>query len=552
MRSRSDGRTTCGLGTDPLRMELSLAMPDTTAPRRSPLRSFLRWGFPWVVVAGGALGLAALWLLPAEILERGVRGISSVALSLLSLLLLAVWLLFFSPLRWWQAGGVLALCFVALLGAVQQVKLTGDWVPLFVFRWDNAPRYSSAAREPNVAALAQLDLRRLRDTDFPEYRGRRRDGVVHGPPLSRDWTAKPPPLLWRQPAGGGYASFAVAGTAAVTIEQRDDKEAIVCYDVNTGQVLWIHAYPAHFQEWQGGSGPRATPTIADGDVYSLGAAGRLVCLDGKTGGLKWSVDVLADNENIRWGMSGSPLVFDDTVVVNPGVQKETAAGRALVAYRRSSGEVAWTAGNTRAGYSSPMLATLAGRRQILLFDGEQIAGYDTAGNGVLWSYPWKTQEGINVAQPLVLDDDRVFVSSGYGVGGAMLKVSLAEGKFQVEQLWKKATLQSKFANPVYRNGFIYGLDNGVLACVDVKDGTRKWKGERYGHGQVLLSGDLLVILSEEGELVLAHATPEEPRELGRIKAFTAKTRTWNSHALADGKAFVRNDLEMACFDLRGH
>src|SRR5262249_2146389 len=149
--------------------------------------------------------------------------------------------------------------------------------------------------------------------------------------------------------------------------------------------------------------------------------------------------------------------------------------------------------------------------------------YDAAGGGLLWKYPWVTMQGINVAQPLVLNGDRVFISSGYGVGCAMLKITEAGGQFTAEQLWKSLALQSKFANPVYREGYIYGLDNGVLVCVNAADGKRLWKGDRYGHGQLLLTTDLLVILSEEGELVIVEAVPQGPRELGRVKALTAKT-----------------------------
>lgn len=517
----------------------------STAPATSA-RRFLRYWLPGFVVAGAVLGLISLWAWPAESLERGLRGIGSVMISLLALLLLSAWLLLLSPLRWWQAVGILALAALAFVGAVREVKLTGDWVPLFVFRWDTLPR--PTLNVPGPAALPAAA--RPAETDFVEFRGRHRDGVVQGPPLARDWTKAPPRLLWRQAAGGGYSSFAVAGGAAVTLEQRGEHEAIVCYDVASGQVRWLHEYPAHFEEWQGGSGPRATPTIADGDVYSLGATGHLVCLDWETGKQKWAVDILADNENIRWGMGGSPLVYDNVVVVNPGVQKSSAAGHALVAYDRKTGNVVWSAGSTRAGYSSPMLATLAGRRQIVLFDGEQVAGYDAGEGGLLWSYPWITMQGINVAEPLILDGDRVFISSGYGVGGAMLKITEAAGQWKAEPLWKSLALQSKFANPVYRDGSIYGLDNGVLVCVNAADGKRPWKGERYGHGQLLLSEDLLLILSEDGDLVLVQAVPEEPRELGRVKALTAKTRTWNYPALSNGIALVRNDLEMAAFDLR--
>ncbi|HEV3080392.1 MAG TPA: PQQ-binding-like beta-propeller repeat protein, partial [Gemmataceae bacterium] len=266
---------------------------------------------------------------------------------------------------------------------------------------------------------------------------------------------------------------------------------------------------------------------------------------------------------IIWGMSGSPLVLDKVVVVNPGAQTEAASGRALVAYDRDTGKEVWHAGKTKAGYSSPMLVTLVGQKQILLLDGAQLAGYDSQTGQELWNYRWdKTLNGINVAQPLVLDGDRVFISSAYDIGCAMLHVSkyalqpLPNGKptdgWKVDELWKNnMKLRAKFASPVVHEGFIYGLDEGYLVCLDA-DGARVWKGQDYGHGQLLLSGGVLVILSEKGKLVLARATPEfdakTRNELASMQAL--KGKTWNCFALADGIAYVRNDLEMAAYDLR--
>jgi len=172
--------------------------------------------------------------------------------------------------------------------------------------------------------------------------------------------------------GGGYSGFAVEGNALVTLEQRRDQEVVVCYDTASGAERWTYAYSALFAETLGGNGPRATPTIAGDSIYSLGAKGKLVCLDLKSGALRWEADILKENKNILWGMSGSPLVYEDVVVVNPGAQTAESAGRELVAYDRKSGKEKWHGGTHQAGYSSPMLATLAGRRQIVLFDGEGI------------------------------------------------------------------------------------------------------------------------------------------------------------------------------------
>lgn len=384
--------------------------------------------------------------------------------------------------------------------------------------------------------------------DFPEYRGRRRDGVVAGPPLNRDWSAHPPRCLWRQPVGGGYAQFAISGNTAVTIEQRGGDEAVVCYDTETGRERWQHSYPARFTEVMGGEGPRATPTISEGKVYSLGATGALACLDQASGRPDWTVNILEGNENVRWGMSGSPLVFDNVVVVNPGAQNDGNKGKAVVALNRKTGQRIWASGEAPAGYSSPMLATLAGRRQIVLLDGDRIAGYDPEGAGVLWSYAWKTQYGINVSQPLILEGDRIFITAGYGMGGAMLQVLQSDGQWSIRELWKKPTMRCKFTSPVYYRGHIYGLDEGILACIDIETGQRKWRDGRYEHGQLVLTDDLLVILSETGKLALVEATPDGHHQLGTLPAVEG-AKTWNPPALAAGKVFVRNAEEMACYDL---
>jgi outer membrane protein assembly factor BamB len=359
--------------------------------------------------------------------------------------------------------------------------------------------------------------------------------------------------IWRQPCGGGYAGFAVAGQGAVTIEQRGDDEVVVCYEAVTGKECWTYAYPAHFQETMGGPGPRATPTIADGDVYSLGATGVLVRLDGSTGREKWKVNILEGNDNIMWGMSGSPLVYDKVVVVNPGTQRESAKGRAVIAYDRETGKEVWTAGSAQAAYASPMLATLAGRRMVLIFDAEGLAGYDAAnGEEILPHYPWKTMSDINVAQPVVLPDDRVFITSGYWHGCDLVKIAQAGSTFKPSSAWPNAPskdMRCKFSNPVYHEGFLYSLDESErLVCVDAATGKRQWKDGHYGHGQLLLVGDKLVVLTETGQLVMVEANPKAFHELGKFQALKGE-KIWNCPAMVGKRVFVRNHQEMACYEL---
>jgi outer membrane protein assembly factor BamB len=516
-------------------------------PRR---RSFFRVWLPLLIVALYAAALTAVWTWPDPDWARVYRVVSTSGLTMLTLLLLGLWFVAFSGLRWWVrlAGVALGAAAVVVLPAalIRETHFSGDMVPVIRFRWDSDPTRLAFGTDSPAAALPPLTgLAGDRPTDYPGYRGARRDGVVEGPELTA------PRPVWRHPCGGGYAGFAVAGNALVTIEQRGDREAVVCYDTETGGQRWVHDYPAHFKEQLGGDGPRATPTIADGAVYSVGATGKLVRLDAATGKLAWERDILEDNANIQWGMSGSPLVYDRFVVVNPGNQKKTAVTYgAVTAFDRQTGEPVWNAGDTRAGYSSPMLATLAGKRQVLLFDGEGIGGYDADKGTGLWHIEWKTNQGINVAQPIVLPGDRVFVCSGYEVGCDMLKVTQGGGEPPVKSTWgdkKNRKMRCQFTSPVADDRFLYGLDMGVLVCLDQATGERKWRGERYGHGQLLRTGGQLLILAEDGDLALVRATGDGPNEVWRVHALEGKT--WNYPALAGGRAYVRNDHEMACYDL---
>jgi outer membrane protein assembly factor BamB len=515
-----------------------------------PVRRFFRRGFPILVLLLAAAATAVFQLWPSADWEPFHRNAGTMVVTEILILLLVIWVLFLSGLKWWVRLATLAAAAVLAFAVIRDMHFSGDMVPVVHFRWERDQNqkladHRSAAGRAETAVAA--DLSGDRPTDWPEFRGRKRDGLVQGPPLAREWSADPPREVWRQPCGGGYAAFAVANNLLVTIEQRGDDEAVVGYDTATGKERWVHSYPAHFKEALGGPGPRATPTIKDGEVYSLGATGTLVRLSAATGELKWSVNILEGNANIQWAMSGSPLVYDNLVVVNPGVQQPAASGRAVVAYDRATGKPVWQSGNAPAGYSSPMLATLAGRRQVLLLDASGLSGYDAADGKELWRFPWEAYNGINVAQPIVLDGDRVFISTGYDVGCALLQVKQSDGKWTADALWTNKNLRSQFGNPVARDGHVYGLDMGRLVCLDLATGERKWKGNAYGHGQLLLSDDLLVIQGEKGPLYLAQASPEAFRQLGRIDVFDRKT--WNLPALADGKVYLRNDEEMACFDL---
>jgi outer membrane protein assembly factor BamB len=518
-------------------------------PRRY---AFLRLWLPILIALLGCLGLVAIWLNPSENMSHSDRMGATMGTTMATVSLLVIWFLAFGFSRFWLRLLLVAALIGCVVAAVKSVHFSGDFDPIVQFRWSpNRDDILEAYRksQPSATVPASEPLPPDLPTDFLEYRGASRAGIVTGPILTGSWKPRPPSELWRHPSGGGYAGFAVKGNLAFTIEQRRDKEAIVCYDAATGHELWLFDYPADFEEALGGPGPRTTPTIAANRVYSLGATGMLVCLDLATGAPQWSVNILENNENVRWAMSGSPLVYKNVVVVNPGSQQPSAEGHALVAYDRESGKELWHSGQHKAAYASPMLATLAGKRQLVILDADGLAGCDPSSGQEWWRYEWKSYMDINVAQPLILPGDRIFISAGYGHGCMLVQVSHKDGSWSAQPVWPevKKTMKCKFTSPVLYQGNIYGLDEGVLACIDADTGERKWRDGRYGHGQLLLTGDKLLILGETGKLVLVAADPKQFTELGSIQALNGKT--WNCPALSNGKAYVRNDQEMACYRL---
>ena len=353
--------------------------------------------------------------------------------------------------------------------------------------------------------------------------------------------------------GGGYASFVVADGRAFTIEQRRSQEVAAAYDIQTGRELWTNGWNASFEESMGGDGPRATPTYHDGRVYVLGAEGELRVLDAAAGTLVWRRNILSDNgaSNLSWGMSASPLIVDDTVVVLPGGTR----GSSVVAYNKATGAPVWKALNDEASYTSPMLVTLGGVRQLLVVTATRVVGLTPDKGTLLWDYPWSTFNGINVAQPIVFTHngrDRIFMSASYGHGAAVFELtpsaSSGAGRFQAKTIWENERMKNKFTSSVLHNGHIYGLDESILASVNAETGEQNWKGGRYGYGQLVLAGNHLVVLTEDGDVVLVNATPARHEEIARFPAIEGKT--WNHPVIVDGKLLVRNIQEMAAFDIR--
>jgi outer membrane protein assembly factor BamB len=479
--------------------------------------------------------------------QRQDQNLGMAITVLVGLLLLLLWCLLFSRMRWRARlvfSGALVGPIVLLFALFQIRGVTGDLVPILEWRWGHAAPAPSKDQTQSVSSHGQAQLEALTN-NYPQFLGPNRNGILGQPALARDWQAQPPQRLWLHPIGLGWSGFSIAGQRAITQEQQGENETITCCDVLSGAPLWSYAYAAHFQSTLAGEGPRATPTVAGNRVYALGSTGILNCLSLESGKPLWSKDIVQDNQAKvnEWGMSCSPLLVDDLVIVSAGGKDN----RSLVAYRAATGEFAWGGGTDGAGYSSPMVATLAGVRQILIFNSGGVRAHDPVTGAVLWKYHWPGAHP-HVSMPVVLPGERLLVSSGYGVGSEVLQIQKnSNGTLSASRVWKSNRLKAKFTNPIYQDGFIYGLDDGIMVCLDASNGELKWKEGRYGHGQTLLVKDLLLITAESGEVILLEPSPQALRELTRFAALNGKT--WNPPALAGEYLLVRNDKEAACYRL---
>ncbi len=570
-------------------------------PDRRPTRTTIRWWPAIATLALVAVALAVIWLRPAPSTQD--RVVPTFPVLFLGALLLVIWVVFLSRLArkirvtiFLVVALVVGLAFTFLEiqgvdgnlvpivgfkkgskkdGAVEQAPVTAEELPATpdspapptepeppgpageapaVAQATAAPGGPPPVASPPVAAGPALPglpagpsapgLPLPGPTDYPQFYGPHRDATLPGPRLARDWQANPPRELWRRPVGEGWSSFAVVGDAALTQEQRGQDEVVARYELETGREIWAHADRAPFDTTVGGRGPRATPTVAEGRVFALGATGLLSCLELAGGRLVWQRDVLRDNgaRQPSWGMASSPLVVGGVVIVQLG-----RGGTSLAAYDRATGEPAWRAGSDQGSYSSPTVATLAGRVQVLIVNQTSVAGHDPATGEQLWSHQWPDPGGEKITPPLPLGDDRLLVSAGYGVGSRLLRIEPAGDRFAVELVWESPRLKSKFAPLVTREGTVYGLDDGVLTALDPATGERRWKAGRYGHGQLLLVDDLLLIQAENGDVVLVEASPRGHRELARLAALEGKT--WNPPALSGRRLLVRNNREAACYEL---
>jgi outer membrane protein assembly factor BamB len=399
---------------------------------------------------------------------------------------------------------------------------------------------AASVEKPAAAPAVDAPSTVTPPAEWPGFRGPLRDGSVRGVRIETDWTTSAPVELWRRPIGPGWSSFAVRGDLIYTQEQRGNDEIVAAYALSTGKPVWRHHDTARFWESNGGAGPRATPSVSGARVYALGATGILNVLDAGSGAVVWSHNATTDTgaKVPDWGFSGSPLLLDDLVIV--------ATGGVLVAYDAVSGARRWLGAPADDGYTSPQLMTIDGVRQVVHLSGTGLTSVTPADGKVLWQHAWK---GYPIVQPSQTADGGILIVANESSGTRRLAVAHGAGGWSVEERWTSNGLKPWFNDFVVHKGHAFGFDGTILACIDLADGTRKWKGGRFGAGQLVLlpEQDLLLVLSEEGELALVSATPDRFTELGRAPGITGKT--WNHPVIAGGILLVRNGEEMAAFRL---
>ena len=375
--------------------------------------------------------------------------------------------------------------------------------------------------------------------EWPGFRGPKRDGVVRGVKIKTDWSGSPPVKMWQRAVGPGWSSFAVSGDFVFTQEQRGENEVVACYRASTGQPVWAHNDSARFFESNAGAGPRGTPTLSSGHVYTFGATGILNALDAAKGMVLWSRNVAAETgkEVPFWGFSSSPLLVNDLVII--------AASGQLVAYDMNTGNRRWLGPSGGGSYSSPQLVTLDGVAQVLLMSGAGVTSVSVTDGKQLWQHEWS---GNSIVQPALTAEGDVLITN-QETGTRRIGVTHGAGGWTTAERWTSNALKPYFNDFVVHKDHAYGFDGRILSCISLKDGQRKWKGGRYGNGQLVLlpDQDLLLVLSEEGEVVLVKATPDQFAELAKIPAIEGKT--WNHPVLVGDVLLVRNSEQMAAFRL---
>lgn len=547
-----------------LQLLLSLAIAKTST---TPMRTYMGIG---AVPLVGALLLLAWWLLSRRVPLRdrllgAILAVAALAVPLLASQPVEVFLLVYvlptlttglvvvllatQGMKWAVRRNALlvamALC-TAFYCLVKVSGVDGNMAPLLSWRWSAASVADTAAESTTVENQVAAIPKALVPEDWSGFRGAKRDGRNVVSTFGIDWDAHPPKELWRHPAGVGWSSFTVIGDYCFTQEQRGPRELVVCYENETGNEVWVNAVETRFDDVMG-DGPRATPEYHLGKLYTQGATGILQCIDAATGATIWQRDLKEDagmKKPPQWGFSSSPLATGDLVAVYTGA----GHGKSVIAYKQDGGDIAWTAGQGGNGYSSPQMAEVAATPQILISSNFGTEAFDPATGALLWDQEWDIEGNPRVSQPYVLDLYNIFAGTGQGKGVRLIKVTKEGDALTPKTIYTSDKFRPYFNDFAFHDGYLYGFDGNRFTCMETTNGAVRFAGERWG-GQVLVFNemDMVLVLTEAGEVILVAAFPGEIVIEARMQALHGKT--WNHPVVAHGKLFVRNDHEAACYEL---
>jgi outer membrane protein assembly factor BamB len=390
------------------------------------------------------------------------------------------------------------------------------------------------------------------NTDWPQFLGPARNGTYAGHDLAASWPTEGPSTLWQTNVGQGFSGPAAQDGKLIIFHRLEDRETVDCLDATNGSPIWRFAYPTGYHDDYGfDEGPRATPTLNGGRVYTFGAEGALHCLDITNGAKLWSVQTKDQFHAPKgfFGLACSPLVQDGKVVLNIGAPDDSG----IVAFDQVTGKLLWHATATEASYSSPISGNLGGRSSVICFTRNGLAALNVTDGKVQFEFPWRSrnQLSVNAATPLLIGD-LVFLSASYGTGAVLLDCH----KGRPEKVWSSDdALSSHYATSVHREGFLYGFHGRQeygpsLRCVELRTGKVQWSRDHFGAGTPILADDRLVVLKESGELLLISASPKSYQELARAQVLGQSVRAYP--ALSDGFLFARSKDKLVCLDLRKH
>lgn len=383
-----------------------------------------------------------------------------------------------------------------------------------------------------------------RAADWPQWRGPQHDGISRETGLLPKWPASGPSELWRVALGGGFSAVSVVGDRAFTMYGSPEGEFAVAIDSGSGKILWkIRCGDLYKNSY--GDGPRATPSVDEGRVYTLSGKGSLLCLDASSGKQLWgfSLPEKFAGEPPEYGFSASPLVVGKMLVVVVGAGK----GRSLAALDKTTGNVIWTSLDDKPGYSTPLAIEVDGLPQLVVLMGEALVSVSPQDGHEYWRHPWKTEQDANVAAP-IFSHDRLFISTGFGTGCGLFELSAKNGKAEAKLLWANKNMENYFGSSILIDGQLYGFKKTILTCIDFETGQTHWKQRGFNQGCVLAADGKLIIYGERATLALAEVSSAHYREISKAKVLD--DQTWTIPTLADGRLYVRNQKELVCLNVK--